>query len=69
MPIESEMKCKIFEIKLALNICKQSMGKKIKVMGSSCKENDARSWVKVIISNKGWLNNHNFVVVNVEGVK
>jgi hypothetical protein len=43
MPIESEMKCKIFEIKLASNICKQSMGKKFKVVGSSCKENDARS--------------------------
>jgi hypothetical protein len=43
MPIEFEMKCKIFEIKLASNICKQSMGKKIKVVGSSCKENDARS--------------------------
>jgi hypothetical protein len=43
MPMEFEMKCKIFEIKLALNICKQSMGKKFKVVGSSSKENNARS--------------------------
>jgi hypothetical protein len=43
MPIEYQMKCKIFEIKLASNICTQSMGKKIRAVGSSCKENDARS--------------------------
>jgi hypothetical protein len=43
MPKESQMKCKIFEIKLTSNICTQSMGGKIKVVGSRCKENDARS--------------------------